>query len=211
MQAVARVKYLRMSPKKMRQVATLIKGRPVEEAMNILNFTPKSAAHHMAKVLKAAAANAMSSVGTAKLKAEDLSVSKVFVDEAPTAKRIQFRSMGRVYRLRKRFCHLTIEVEGEPEPEQVKTRGRRKKKEVVEEDSDETQTKKTTKTTAKSKTAKPKAKKAAKVKAEEKAKDEVIAETKAKTEEAEATVDETAESKKTEDNSDDAADEDKKE
>ncbi len=135
MQARARVRYLKVSPKKMRLVADLIKGKPVEEAMNILNFTPKIAAHHMAKTLKAAAANAISSVGTAKLKAEDLSITRVIVDAAPTAKRIRFQSMGRVFRIRKRFCHVTIEVEGEPEPETAKTRGgRRRKKETAETD-----------------------------------------------------------------------------
>lgn len=130
MQARARIKYLRMSPKKMRRVADLIKGKPVEEAMNILNYTPKAAAHHLAKTLKAAASNAISTVGTAKLKAEDLSVSRVYVDSAPTAKRVRFQSMGRVFRIRQRYCHLTIEVEGEPEadtptkkvrPKRVKT------------------------------------------------------------------------------------------
>jgi ribosomal protein L22 len=51
------------------------------------------------------------------LKAEDLAVSKVMVDNAPTAKRVRFQSMGRVFRIRKRYCHLMVEVEGEPEPE----------------------------------------------------------------------------------------------
>ncbi len=128
MQARARVRFLRSSPRKMRRVAALIKGKAVQDALNILNYTPKAAAHHLAKTVKAAAANAISSVGTAKLKAEDLSISKILVDEAPTAKRIRFQSMGRVFRIRKRYCHLTIEVEGEPEPEAAKGRASRKKK-----------------------------------------------------------------------------------
>jgi len=131
MQAIARVKYLGTSPRKMRQVAQLIKGRPVEEALNILNYTPKAAAHHMAKTLKAAAANAIAGVGTAKLKAEDLSVTNVMVDQAPTAKRVRFQSMGRVFRIRKRFCHLTIVVEGEPEKELARAaRSKKAKKET---------------------------------------------------------------------------------
>ncbi len=129
MQARARIKYLRMSPRKMRRVAELIKGKAVQDALNILNFTPKAAAHHLAKTVKAAAANAIAGVGTAKLKAEDLSITRVFVDSAPTAKRVRFQSMGRVFRIRKRYCHLTVEVEGEPEPETPKPKtGRRKKK-----------------------------------------------------------------------------------
>jgi len=126
MQARARVKYLRMSPKKMRQVAQLIKGKPVEEALNILNYMPKTAAFHLAKTLKSAAANAISGVGTAKLKAEDLSITKILVDAAPTAKRVRFQSMGRVFRIRKRYCHLTVEVEGTPAKDEPKTaRGRK--------------------------------------------------------------------------------------
>lgn len=132
MQARARIKYLRISPKKMRRVGELIKGKHVEEALNILNYTPKIAAHHLAKTVKAAAANAIASVGTAKLKAEDLSITKVAVDNAPTAKRIRFQSMGRVYRIRKRFCHLTVEVEGEPEPAETRTRAGRKRTEKAE-------------------------------------------------------------------------------
>ena len=128
MQARARVRFLRMSPKKMRRVANLIKGKPVEEALNILNFTPKIAAHHLAKTVKAAAANAISNVGTAKLKAEDLSISKVMVDGGPIAPRVRFQSMGRAHRIRKRFCHLTVEVEGEPEPETAKSKGASRKK-----------------------------------------------------------------------------------
>jgi large subunit ribosomal protein L22 len=201
-----------MSPKKMRQVATLIKGRPVEEAMNILNFTPKSAAHHMAKVLKAAAANAMSSVGTAKLKAEDLSVSKVFVDEAPTAKRIQFRSMGRVYRIRKRFCHLTIEVEGEPEPEKPKARVRRKKQETAEEDTDKPKAKKTAKKSPKAKAgAKKKAEKKVDEKVEEVAADEAVTEEVVAEEAVTEEVTDKAAETETINDGDDAGDEDKKE
>ena len=79
MQAIARIKYLRMSPKKMRRVAALVKGKPVEEALNILNFTPKAAAHPLAKTVKSAAANAIAAVGTAKLRAEDLSISRILV------------------------------------------------------------------------------------------------------------------------------------
>lgn len=155
MQAKARVKYLKSSPRKMRQVAGLIKGKPVEEALNILNFTPKAAAHHLAKTLKSAAANAISNVGTARLKAEDLLVTNIMVDQAPTAKRVKFQSMGRVFRLRKRFCHLTVFVEGEPEKEAPKpTRTKKikqdsvtdiKNDDVVETAAKATKTKKTAK------------------------------------------------------------------
>ncbi len=155
MQAKARIKYLRMSPKKMRRVAALVKGKPVEEALNILNFIPKAAAHPLAKTVKSAAANAIAAVGTAKLRAEDLSISKIMVDEAPTAKRVRFQSMGRVFRIRKRFCHLLVEVEGEPVPEEPKGRGRRKKK-VKDEETETTATKKRPATKSKKAAAKAK-------------------------------------------------------
>ncbi len=132
MQARARIRFLKMSPRKMRQVADLIKGKPVQEALNILNFTPKSAAHPLAKTVKAAAANAIAGVGTAKLKPEDLSISKILIDGAPTAKRIRFQSMGRVFRIRKRYCHVMVEVEGEPEPIKERTAAAKAKKEKTE-------------------------------------------------------------------------------
>ncbi len=104
----ATAKFLSIPPRKMRQVADLIKGQPVEKALNVLNFTPKIAAHHMAQVLQAAVANKLSHEGTGALNPEDLRVGKICVDPGPTAKRIQFQSMGRVYRIRKRYCHLAI-------------------------------------------------------------------------------------------------------
>ena len=121
--ATARLKYVSIPPRKMRLVANLVKGMPVEKALNVLNFTPRVAAHHIAKTLKSAAANALSLEGTDHLKPEDLVVSNIIVDAAPTAKRIRFQSMGR------RFCHLTVMLEGEmeaPEPKKAATRGRKK-------------------------------------------------------------------------------------
>ncbi len=132
MQAKARIKYLRMSPKKVRHVARLVKGKPVQQALDILNFLPKAAARPLAKTLKSAAANAISSVGTARLKAEDLSIASIMVDAAPTMKRIRFQSMGRIFRVRKRMCHVTIEVQGEPQKEE--TRASRRAKAAKSED-----------------------------------------------------------------------------
>jgi large subunit ribosomal protein L22 len=99
---------LSIPARKMRRVGALVKGLAVEKALNVLNFTPKIAAVHMAKVLKAAVANKLSLEGTAHLDPEHLILTNVVVNEAPTAKRIRYRSMGRVYRIRKRYCHLAI-------------------------------------------------------------------------------------------------------
>jgi large subunit ribosomal protein L22 len=132
----ARLKYVSIPPKKMRIVADLVKGLPVEKALNILNFTPRIAARHIANTLKSAAANALSTEGTDHLKPEDLVIKNIVVDEAPTAKRIRFQSMGRVFRYRKRFSHLTIELQGEsvaPAPKKAT----RTKKAAAEEGGDE--------------------------------------------------------------------------
>ena len=119
--STAQLRFLSIPPRKMRLVADTVKGLPVEKALGILNFTPRIAAHHLAKTLKSAAANALSKEGTDHLSAEALVIKNITVNAAPTAKRIRFRSMGRVYRYRKRFCHLIVELEGRTdEPEEKK-------------------------------------------------------------------------------------------
>jgi large subunit ribosomal protein L22 len=113
----------------------MVKGMPVEKALNVLNFTPRVAAYHIAKTLKSAAANALSLEGTDHLKPEDLRISGIFVDAAPAAKRIRFQSMGRVFRYKKRYCHLTIMLEAEakaPAPRKAAA-GRTKKEEATAE------------------------------------------------------------------------------
>ena len=70
----AQLRFLSIPPRKMRLVADIVKGLPVEKALGILNFTPKIAAHHLAKTLKSAAANALSKEGTDHLSAEDLMI-----------------------------------------------------------------------------------------------------------------------------------------
>ncbi len=118
--AVARLRFASIPARKMRLVGDTVKGLPVEKALDILNFTPRIAARHIAKTLKSAAANALSLQGTDHLRPEALTVKNVMVDEAPTAKRIRFQSMGRVFRVRKRYCHLTIELVGETDAPTVR-------------------------------------------------------------------------------------------
>lgn len=113
METVARAKFSRGSARKVRRVVELIKGKNVEEALNILSFVPKYAAQYLEKTLKSATANAISQEGTAKLKAEDLYIKKIFVDGGPIMKRIRPSSMGRAYRIRKRTNHLTVVVSDE--------------------------------------------------------------------------------------------------
>jgi large subunit ribosomal protein L22 len=118
MEAKARARFVRMSARKVRRVADLIRGRNVEEALNILTFTPKAAALPLERILKSATANALSVEGTAKLKAEDLWIKRILVDGVPIMKRIRPTGMGRAYKIRKRTNHITIVVtdgkEGEP-------------------------------------------------------------------------------------------------
>jgi large subunit ribosomal protein L22 len=110
----AQAKWVRTSPRKARLVAEHIRGRSVPEARAVLAFTPRAAAREMEKVLRSAVANAEANHG---LYGEDLVVSAAYVDEGPTLKRWRARARGRVARIRKRTCHITVVVElPEPRP-----------------------------------------------------------------------------------------------
>jgi len=117
MEAVAKARFLRMSARKVRRVADLIRGKNVEEALNILTFCPKKATIPLERTLRSATANALSVEGTAKLKAEDLWVDRIFVDGGPILKRIRPTGMGRAFRIRKRTSHITIVVSDRKEEE----------------------------------------------------------------------------------------------
>jgi large subunit ribosomal protein L22 len=107
MEAKAVAKYLRMSARKVRLVAENIKGKPVEDALNILKFTPKKSAKLISKVLYSAIANAGQVPGC---DVDALVVGNVMVDDGPAWKRIMPRAMGRAYRIRKRTSHITVIV-----------------------------------------------------------------------------------------------------
>ena len=107
MEAKAVAKYIRVSPRKTRLVAENIKGKGVEDALNILRFTPKKPAKILSKVLYSAISNAEQMPG---VDVDSLIVDTVMVNEGPTWKRIQPRAMGRAYRIRKRTSHITIVV-----------------------------------------------------------------------------------------------------
>jgi large subunit ribosomal protein L22 len=108
MEAKATAKYVRISPRKARLVAEIIKGKPVEDALNILKFTPKKAARIINKVLNSALANAEQNYS---LDIDNLYVKQVRVDGGPSWKRIQPRAMGRAYRILKRTSHITVIVD----------------------------------------------------------------------------------------------------
>jgi ribosomal protein L22 len=104
----AQAKWVRTSARKARLVAEHIRGRPVAEARAVLAFTPRAAAREMEKVLQSAVANAEANHG---LLGRDLVVSAAYVDEGPTLKRWRARARGRVARIRKRTCHITVLLE----------------------------------------------------------------------------------------------------
>jgi large subunit ribosomal protein L22 len=105
----ATAKFVRVSPRKARLVADNIRGRSVPEARTILAFTDRAAAHEIAKGLRSAVANA-ESYPALHWNGDDLVVHSVFVDEGPTLKRWRARARGRVARIKKRTCHITIQV-----------------------------------------------------------------------------------------------------
>jgi len=117
MEAKAKARFLRISARKIRRVADLIKGKKVDEALNILTFVPKVASIPLEKTIRSATANALSVTGTAKLKAEDLFIKRILIDGGPIMKRIRPTGMGRAFRIRKRTSHITIVVAEESTPE----------------------------------------------------------------------------------------------
>jgi len=101
----AQAKYVRVAPRKAREVVDQIRGKSVDEARTTLFFADRGAATPVAKVLDSAVANAENNDH---LMASDLFVKEAFVDEGPVLKRWRFRAMGRVNRIRKRTSHITI-------------------------------------------------------------------------------------------------------
>jgi len=106
-EAKATAKYVRISPRKVRVVVDLIRGKKVQEALAILKYTPKRASEAVTKVIKSAAANAEHNLQANK---DELFVTAAYVDQGPTLKRYQARAMGRADILRKRTSHITVVV-----------------------------------------------------------------------------------------------------
>ena len=106
-EAKAVLRYVRMTPRKVRLVVDLIRGRDVSEALTVLKYLPRAAAQVVEKVLNSAVANA----GQKELgDPESLKVSRAYVDGGPVLKRFRPRSMGRANPIHKRTSHVTIAV-----------------------------------------------------------------------------------------------------
>lgn len=108
LQAKAKVRALRITPQKTRLVADLIRGRDVQEAEEILAFTPKKSAKHILALLRSAKANAINNFNMIE---DSLFIAQILVNEGPTMKRYLPRARGRADVLRKRSCHVTIVLE----------------------------------------------------------------------------------------------------
>tara|TARA_B100001559_G_scaffold276970_1_gene248184 strand:+ start:146 stop:475 length:330 start_codon:yes stop_codon:yes gene_type:complete len=107
MEVAASLKGARLSAQKARLVADQIRGKQVGEALDVLNFSNKKGAHLVRKLLESAIANAEHNEGA---DVDELTVSRIFVDEGTTMKRIKPRAKGRADRIFKRSCHITLAV-----------------------------------------------------------------------------------------------------
>jgi large subunit ribosomal protein L22 len=111
MEAVAKARHIRMSPRKMRRVLNIVRGRSVEEALDILHFTRKNAAEAIAKTIHAAFANLGNKEEGERIDKDSVYIKEAFVDGGPTIKRFRPMAMGRAGKIRKRTSHLTVIVE----------------------------------------------------------------------------------------------------
>ena len=107
MQVQAKLRGARLSAQKARLVADQVRGRPVEDALNLLTYSSKKGADVIRKLLNSAIANAEHNEGA---DVDELKISEIYVDEGMTTKRIMPRAKGRADRILKRSCHISIIV-----------------------------------------------------------------------------------------------------
>jgi len=120
MEARAVARYVRMSPRKVRRVIDLVRGKEVDAAINTLHFLRKRAALPIEKTLRSAAANIVNNNrDKKKINEANLFVKTAFVDGGFSMKRFRAGSMGRASRIRKRTCHITVVVSEYETPEKV--------------------------------------------------------------------------------------------
>ena len=107
MEAKATLRYARISARKVKIVADLIRGKDVDEALAIVKFTPKAASEIVEKLLKSAIANAENNHG---MKSNKLYVAEIYANQGPTLRRIRPAAKGSAVRIRKRTSHITIKL-----------------------------------------------------------------------------------------------------
>lgn len=127
-EAIARVRHIRVTPMKARRVVDLIRGKQAEEALAILKFAPQAASEPVYKLVASAMANARVKADQENsfLDESDLYVSKAYVDEGTTLKRFQPRAQGRAFRINKRTSHITVVVSTPDVDEEAATTGSKK-------------------------------------------------------------------------------------
>jgi len=113
MDAVAKARFVRVSPRKARQVADLIRGKTVNQALSVLMTVPRKASRIMEKTLDSAVANAIEMAEGAHLDPDELKISRVTVDQGPTMMRWKPRARGRATRIRHRTSHISVTVSSE--------------------------------------------------------------------------------------------------
>ena len=109
-EAMAVLRFVRIAPRKARDVVNMIKGLDVPKALSLLRYTPRSAARVVEKVLRSAVANAGQKE---RGESDELQVVRAYVDGGPTFRRFRARSMGRANPIHKRTSHITIVVAGQ--------------------------------------------------------------------------------------------------
>jgi len=110
MENSAAAKFVRISPRKIRLIMDQVRGKRVEEALNMLSFAPQKGARILKKLINSAVANAEQNSG---VDVDALFVKRVYADEGPTLKRFRPRAQGRATRIRKRSSHLTVVLDEE--------------------------------------------------------------------------------------------------
>ena len=106
-ETIAKYKNAPLAAQKVRLVADLIRGKRVEQALNLLTVSTKSAAHFVKKTLESAISNAEHNEG---MDIDELNITRIFVDEGPSSRRFHARAKGRANRIIKRQCHITVAV-----------------------------------------------------------------------------------------------------
>lgn len=113
MEAQASSRYVRQSPRKIRIVMDEVRGKKVGDALNYLHFSPKKASEVIEKTLRSAVSNLLQKVEDANIDPDGLMISEAFVNGGPHVKRFRAASMGRISRLNKPTCHVTVVVSEE--------------------------------------------------------------------------------------------------
>src|SRR5256885_14196937 len=122
MEAKASLRYLRITPRKVRVVADLIRGKNVNAALAQLTFVEKRAAEPLAKLLRSAVANAEQAAKDQNLDVDQLTVKELMVDQGPSLRRFMPRAMGRAFKVLKKTSHISLTISDEVSKQKKKGR-----------------------------------------------------------------------------------------